>query len=157
MTFFLIVAGIERGPLLAPEPGGWDNRSTTGPLLFSQHAHLSPANRLPPTRGKRSPCSAVDVPARCLVVRASRINAVRSPAAGSGQTRGHSAQTGGRLRVSARSGQRVYGGPSIGALIPRALVWARSAPTGSCRDVAVGHFGGQASLRERRIEQSVGE
>jgi hypothetical protein len=49
VTFFLIVA--ERGPLLSPRAWGMGQSVDNGALLFSQHAHLSPANRLPPTRG----------------------------------------------------------------------------------------------------------
>jgi hypothetical protein len=54
VTFFLIVAGIERAPLLSPRAWGMGQSVDNGALLFSQHAHLSPANRLPPTRGKRA-------------------------------------------------------------------------------------------------------
>ena len=53
MTFFLIVAEIERGLLLSPSAWGIGQSVDNGGLLFPQHAHLSPANRLPPTGGKR--------------------------------------------------------------------------------------------------------
>ena len=39
---------------------------------------------------------------------------------------------------------RVFiGGLAIGTLIPRALAWARSAPTGACGEVAVGGLNGR--------------